>query len=117
MNEYIKFLANALDRMADAQLVAARSEAEARPDSAAEKAVEAGAEQHDSEYRRLREELLDSLDAAHASLLSRHAQAGPMEVDGALAALQEFRVRRGEIERELVVLDGVEALRKERRQA
>ena len=114
MNEAVKKLANALDRMIDAQLVAARADAEARRNSAAEVAVQAGAAEHESEYQRLRKELLDELDAEHAALLSAHAQAGPLEVDGALAALQEFRVRRGDIERELVMLDGIEALRQER---
>jgi hypothetical protein len=117
MRSEIKPLATALDRMLDAQLVAARNDAEARPDSAARAAVEAGAAEHESEYQRLRTELLDALDAEHAQLLSRHANAGPMEVDGALAALQEFRVRRGDIERELVVLDGLHDLRGERRAA
>jgi len=115
MDEKMRLMAKALDQMADAQMVASRNEAEARSDSAAEVAVEAGVEQHASEYRRRREELLNAVDDEHASLLSRHAQAGPLEVDGALAILQEFQGYREEEERKLVVLDGIAALREERR--
>ena len=114
MNQEVKQLANALDKMLDAQLVENRDDAEARRNSAVSASVEAGVVEHQDEYQRLRNELLEKLDAEHADRLRKFAEVGHMEVDGALAALNEFRGRRGEIEKEIVVLDGVAALRKGR---